>query len=151
MNVEKFLRAPILKKICERLLLKVFLEHFPTWTNNMGSEEDVFSKSKKKSVLKQSGIWKKTCLFMMFFIISFFCISLLHVRWRFPYIIKYGNSEVFLNQWVINLGPVEKLSYLFTYAFHLVLTYYLNLWARKCFIVICIVITNTKFVARRCI
>ena len=30
----------------------------------------------------------------MFFIISFFSISLLHVRWRLPYMIKDDSSEV---------------------------------------------------------
>ena len=29
-NIEKFLRTPILKNICERLLLRVFLERFLT-------------------------------------------------------------------------------------------------------------------------
>ena len=45
-NIEKFLRTHILKNICERLLLRVSLELFPTWANNIGSEEDVFSKTK---------------------------------------------------------------------------------------------------------
>ena len=47
-SIEKYLTTPILKNICERLLLRVFLERFPTWTNNIGSEEDVFSKAKQK-------------------------------------------------------------------------------------------------------
>ena len=46
-NIEKLLRTPILKNICERLLLRVSLELFPTWTNNIGSEVDVFSKIKQ--------------------------------------------------------------------------------------------------------
>ena len=46
-NIEKFLITPILKNICERLLLRVSLELFPTWTNNIGSEVDVFSKIKQ--------------------------------------------------------------------------------------------------------
>ena len=45
-NIDKFLRTPILKNYCERLLLRVSLERFPTWTNNIGSEENVFSKRK---------------------------------------------------------------------------------------------------------
>ena len=54
-NIEKFLRTPILKNICERLLLRVFLERFCTWTNNIGIEEDVFSKTKQtKNILKLS-------------------------------------------------------------------------------------------------
>ena len=57
--VEKFLKKPILKNICKRLLLRVFLERFPTWTNNIRREEDVFSKRKqKKTVLKLSYIKK---------------------------------------------------------------------------------------------
>ena len=96
-NIEKFLRAPILKNICERLLLRVFLEHFPTWTNNIGSQEDVFSKTKqnktKSTVLKLSYM-KKTCHFM-FFIISFFSISSLHVSRSLLYTIKDGSSESF--------------------------------------------------------
>ena len=57
--IEKFLRKPILKNICKRLLLRVFLERFPTWANNIRSEEDVFSKRKqKKTVLKLSYIKK---------------------------------------------------------------------------------------------
>ena len=51
-NIEKFLRIPILKNICEWLLLRVSLERFPTWRNNIGIEEDVFSKT----------IWTKLAL-----------------------------------------------------------------------------------------
>ena len=42
-------KTTIFKNICERLLLRVSLELFPTWTNNIGSEEDVFSQSKNHS------------------------------------------------------------------------------------------------------
>ena len=45
-NIDKFLRTPILKNYCERMLLRVSLGRFPTWTNNIGSEENVFSKTK---------------------------------------------------------------------------------------------------------
>ena len=56
-NIGKSLRTPILKKICERLLLKVSLELFPIWINNIRSEEDVLSKTKqKKNVRKLSYI-----------------------------------------------------------------------------------------------
>ena len=48
-NTEKFLKIPILKNICEQLLLTVSLELFPTWTNNIGSEEDVFPRNKNRS------------------------------------------------------------------------------------------------------
>ena len=47
MNIAKFLRTPVFKNICERLF-----EHFPIWenniTSNIGIEEDIFSKKKKK-------------------------------------------------------------------------------------------------------
>ena len=46
-NIEKCLRTPILKNNCERLPLRVSVELFPLWTNNIGSEEDVFSKIKQ--------------------------------------------------------------------------------------------------------
>ena len=58
-NIEKFLRTPILKNICERLLPRVFLERFRTWTNNIRIEEDVFSKTKQtKNILKLSYMKK---------------------------------------------------------------------------------------------
>ena len=44
---------------CEQLLLRVSLELFPTWTNSTGSEEDVFSKTKKQKPFEYSAIWKK--------------------------------------------------------------------------------------------
>ena len=48
-NIEKFLRTPILKNICERLFLRVSLERFPTSTTNiLGSKQDVLSKRKQK-------------------------------------------------------------------------------------------------------
>ena len=91
-EIENFLRTPILKNICERLVLRLFLERFPTWTNNIGSEEDVFSKTKqKKNVLKLSSMKKLALLW--FFIISFFSISPLHIRQHFPFIIKVDSSE----------------------------------------------------------
>ena len=56
-NIAKFLRTPILKNICEQLVLRVFplwqFARFPTRTNNItsyiGGEEDVFSKTKQKN------------------------------------------------------------------------------------------------------
>ena len=48
-NIEKCFGTPILKNTCERLLLRVFLERFPISTDNIGSEEDVFSKTKQKT------------------------------------------------------------------------------------------------------
>ena len=91
-NIEKFLRTPILKNICERLLLRVSLELFPTWANNIGSEEDVFSKTK---IVPKLSYMKKNCLFMMFFIISFCPISPRRVRRHLPYVIKDDTSESF--------------------------------------------------------
>ena len=58
---------------------------------------------------------------MMFFIISLFSFSPLNVRQHLPYTIKDDASDNQLNQWVINPGPMEKLSYLFTYTVHFVL------------------------------
>ena len=71
-NIAKFLRTTVLKNICERLF-----ERFATTniTSNIGSEEGTFSKTKKNS---KSQLDEKTCLFMMFLIISFFFISPLH-------------------------------------------------------------------------
>ena len=40
--IEKIFRTPVLKNIFKRFLLRVFLKRFPTWTNNLGSEEDVW-------------------------------------------------------------------------------------------------------------
>ena len=87
-NIAQFLRASLLKNICETLF-----ERFPTWINNITSniwrEEDIFSKQ-NKIILKQD---EKTCLFMMLLIISFFSTSSIHARWRLVYIIKDDSSE----------------------------------------------------------
>ena len=91
-NINKFFRTPIFKNICERLLLRVSLELFPTWANNIGSEEDVFSKTK---IVPKLSYMKKNCLFMMFFIISFCPISPRRVRRHLPYVIKDDTSESF--------------------------------------------------------
>ena len=73
--VAKFLRTLVLENMCERLF-----ERFPTWasniTRNMGIEEDIFSKTKKKHWT--FSYMKKTYIFMMLLIISFFSISPLH-------------------------------------------------------------------------
>ena len=62
------LRATILNNICERVLLRVWLDFCPIWTNNIASEEDVFSKIKpKQKPFENSAVWKKTCVFMIFF------------------------------------------------------------------------------------
>ena len=92
----------------------------------------------KQKPFENSAIWKKNLPFHDVFIISFFSF---HVRRHLPYIIKihFWNS-LQLNQWAINPGPMGPFC-----------TYYFDLWARKCCIIICIVIVNTKFVAHRCI
>ena len=94
MNIVKFLRTPVLKNSCERLF-----ERFAAWINNITSnmwiEEEIFSKKPKKTKQKQTKKqrkkkilklrWmKKTCLFMMLLIISFFSISPVHIRQRLP-------------------------------------------------------------------
>ena len=94
-NIEKILRTPILKSICERLLQRFSLKLFPIWTNNKGSKEHFFSKINKTKTVRKLSYMKKTCLFMMFFIISFFSFSPLHVRRHLPYIIKDDTSESF--------------------------------------------------------
>ena len=91
----KFLRTPILKNICERLLLKVTLELFSMRTNNIRSEEDVFTKIKQNKNRSKTQLYGKICLFMMFFIISFFSFSPLHFRRHLSYIIKDDTSESF--------------------------------------------------------
>ena len=62
-NIEKFLRTPILKNICERLLLRVSLELFSIWTNNIGSEEDAFSKIKQNKNRSKTQLSKKNLPF----------------------------------------------------------------------------------------
>ena len=50
-----------------------------------------------------------------------------------------------LNQWAIKPGPIEKLLIPLCCSFSI---YYMGKWARKCCIVVCILITNTTFVVR---
>ena len=71
--------------------LKIFL-HEQITASYIGSEENTFSKKKEKLPFSNSGRWK-TCLFMMFFIISFFSICPPDVRQHLPYIIKDDSSE----------------------------------------------------------
>ena len=59
-NIEKLLRKPILKSICERLLLRVSYELFPTWTNNIGYEENVFSKIKQNKNRTKTQLYEET-------------------------------------------------------------------------------------------
>ena len=62
-NIDKFLRTPILKSICEWLLLWVLLELFHTGTNNIGSEEDVFSKIKQNKNRSNTQLYEKNLPF----------------------------------------------------------------------------------------
>ena len=61
-NIEKFLRTPILKNICKRLLLRFSL--FPIWTNNKGSEENVFSKTKQNKNHSKTQLYEKKLAFL---------------------------------------------------------------------------------------
>ena len=103
------------KNTCfEEHLQTVVSEGF-TWTfsYNTGSEEDVYSKIKQNKTVPKLSYIKKTCLFMMLFIISFFSFSPLHIRRHFAlrnkrwYLWKFWNSltneRVILNQWKIKL------------------------------------------------
>ena len=76
-NIEKFLRTNILKYICERLLLRVSLELFPTWTNNTGSEEVVFSKIKQNKNRSNIQLYEKNLPFhvLYHFVFLFFSTS----------------------------------------------------------------------------
>ena len=62
-RLENFLRTPVLKSICERLLLRVSLELFSIWTNNIGSEEDVFSKIKQNKNRSKTQLYEKNLPF----------------------------------------------------------------------------------------
>ena len=62
-NIDKFLRTPILKSICEWLLLRVLLELFHTGTNNIGSEENVFSKIKQNKNRSNTQLYEKNLPF----------------------------------------------------------------------------------------
>ena len=62
-NIEKFLRTPILKNICERRLLRFSLELFSIWTNNIGSKEDVFSKIKQNKNRSKTQLHRKNLPF----------------------------------------------------------------------------------------
>ena len=75
MNLAKILRTPALENICERLF-----ERFPTWasniTRNIWELKRTFPQKKSKHL--KFSYMKKTYIFMMLLIISFFSISPLH-------------------------------------------------------------------------
>ena len=77
-NIEKCLRTPILKNNCERLPLRVSVELFPLWTNNIGSEEDVFSKIKQNKNRSKIQLYEKNFPFydvLYHFVFLFFSSS----------------------------------------------------------------------------
>ena len=77
-SIGKFLRTPILKNICERLLLRFSLELFSIWTNNIGSEEDVFSKIKQNKNRSKTQLYEKNLPFhdvLYHFVFLFFSTS----------------------------------------------------------------------------
>ena len=61
---ETFKNTYILKSICERLLLRVSLELFPTWTNNVGGEEHIFSKTKQNKNRSKTQLYEKKLAFL---------------------------------------------------------------------------------------
>ena len=101
----KGLRTPILKNICERLLLRVSLKRFPIWTNNIRSEEDVFSKIKQNKNRSKTQQYEKTLAFSWCSLSFRFSFSSLHGRRHLPYIIKkqvwnsLTNEQLILDQW----------------------------------------------------
>ena len=62
-NIEKILRTPILKSICERLLQRFSLKLFPIWTNNKGSKEHLFSKIKQNKNRSKTQLYEKNLPF----------------------------------------------------------------------------------------
>ena len=128
-NIEKFLKTPTLKKICERLLLRVPLGRFPTWAIKIGSEDDVFSKTKQNKKQQQQKKCSKTQLFKN---LPFH--DILHHFVFLYFSTARGAASALrgggwwggwglggLGQWAVNLRPMRKLGYLITYSVHLVL------------------------------
>ena len=78
LNIAKFLRTFILKNICQQLF-----ERFPTWTNNItskiGSEEDIFFKTKQKKHSKiqidQKQLGFLWCFWSFLFCLFLHCMS----------------------------------------------------------------------------
>ena len=88
-------KNPILKNICERLCLRVSLEPFPIWTNNIERKEDVSSKIKQNKNHSKTQLYEKNLPFHDVHYHFVFLFSALHVRRHLPYIIKYDTSESF--------------------------------------------------------
>ena len=91
-NITKFLRTPVLKIICERLL-----ERFATRANNITSdiesEEDIFSKTKQKSHSKYQLDEKDLPFHDALDHFVFLCFSNACLRLRLSCIIKDNSSE----------------------------------------------------------
>ena len=92
-NIVKFLRTFVLKNICERLL-----KRFPTSANNItsniGSEEDIFSKTKQNKKHSKTQLDEKNLPFhdaLDHFVFLYFSTACL--RQRFPYILKDNSSR----------------------------------------------------------
>ena len=147
MNIAKFLRKPVLENIWERLF-----ERFPTWgrniTSNMGTEGDIFSKTKQNKTIQNLARWKKLtfswCYWPFRFSLYLHCMSqavlaLHNKRWCSEGLWNsLTNEGLILDQWKI---PPLCCCNSFTTL--------LGFSARKCWIVICIVIANTIIVAQR--
>ena len=87
-NIAKFFRAPVLKNVWERLFRR-----FPTLIKKYNKQRMKWTFSQKKKKKSKTQPDKKTYLFMMLLIISFFSIYPMHVRWRLLYIIKDDSSK----------------------------------------------------------
>ena len=72
-----------------------FTWFFPALTNDRKWKRRFLKNKTKQKPFENPAIWKKTYLFMVLFIISFFSFSPLHVRPHLPYIIKDDTSESF--------------------------------------------------------
>ena len=94
-NIDKFLRRPILKDIFERLLLRDSFELFHTWTNNIGSEEDVFSKIKQNKNGSKTQLYEKILAFSWCSLSFRFSLFLTSRQRHLPYIIIDDISESF--------------------------------------------------------
>ena len=92
---------------------------FPIWTNNVESEEDVFSKIKQCKNRSKTQLYEKKLAFSWCSLSFRFSLFLTSRQTAFA---LHNNKKVLkqLNQWAINPGPMEKLSYLFTYTVHFV-------------------------------
>ena len=78
------LKTPILKNISERLLLKLFLERFPTWANKMEVKKTIFQEQNKQTKKSSKAqLYEKRLLFLFCFSLFLLCtsFSLHNKRW----------------------------------------------------------------------